>query len=114
MRRVFLVRRLVVLTAVAVAVVVSALLVLRVPSIAGLKAERASVESTSMGQSDFLGPSYVVEPGDTLWAIARATQPDADPRDVVEQIIEMNQGSQVVGQSGALRSGLRLQLPVND
>jgi len=34
--------------------------------------------------------TVVVEPGDTLWAIASAHYPDADPRERVEAIEQLN------------------------
>lgn len=46
-----------------------------------------------------------VMPGDTLWSIAEATAPSADPRDVVDAIMRLNalpSGSLVAGQSLAL------------
>lgn len=33
----------------------------------------------------------IVQPGDTLWSIARSQQPDEDPRAVVAYIRELNQ-----------------------
>ncbi|HEX2699356.1 MAG TPA: LysM domain-containing protein [Acidimicrobiales bacterium] len=48
--------------------------------------------------------SYVVRPGDTLWAIARALQPTGDVRPVVQRL--------AAGRGGApLRAGERLELP---
>jgi LysM repeat protein len=32
----------------------------------------------------------VVHPGQTLWSIASRAQPSADPRNVIQQIIELN------------------------
>lgn len=46
-----------------------------------------------------------VMPGDTLWSIAESVAPDADPRDVVDEIIRLNalsSASLVAGQSLAL------------
>ena len=34
--------------------------------------------------------TVVVEPGDSLWGIAQRTAPDADPREVVTRIRELN------------------------
>src|SRR3712207_3558261 len=34
--------------------------------------------------------TYVVEPGDTLWSIARRVAPGRDPRPVVDGLIEAN------------------------
>ena len=46
---------------------------------------------------------YVVQPGDTLWSIAHQIDPHADPRDVVDRLVELNG-------SGALQPGERLRL----
>ncbi|MFL5798507.1 MAG: LysM peptidoglycan-binding domain-containing protein [Actinomycetota bacterium] len=50
--------------------------------------------------------TYVVRPGDTLWAIAgRLAGPGADPRPVVDELVRAN------GVRGELRVGTRLVLP---
>jgi Tfp pilus assembly protein FimV len=46
---------------------------------------------------------YVVQPGDTLWSIAHELEPHADPRDVVDHLVDLNG-------SGALQPGQRLRL----
>lgn len=48
----------------------------------------------------------VVRPGDTLWDVARRARPDADPREALEQLRQVNtlQGAEVV-------PGQRLRLP---
>jgi hypothetical protein len=47
---------------------------------------------------------YVVQPGDTLWAIAARVAPDADRRDVVAQLADAAGGSELV-------PGQRIELP---
>ena len=47
---------------------------------------------------------YTVEPGDTLWSIARRLRPGDDPRPMVDQL-----AAQVHG--GSLQAGQRLVLP---
>jgi len=48
--------------------------------------------------------TYVVEPGDTVWSIAAALAPDADPRPLVDEIVEANGGARLdVGQRLELR-----------
>lgn len=43
--------------------------------------------------------SYVVEPGDTLWSIARQIQPNGDPRALVARLERASGGSELrVGQ----------------
>lgn len=50
--------------------------------------------------------SHVVMPGETLWGIARQVNPNADPRDVIAEIISLN------GLDGAgLRVGQEIALP---
>jgi Tfp pilus assembly protein FimV len=46
---------------------------------------------------------YVVQPGDTIWSIARALDPTGDPRAMVDRIAELNGSS-------ALQPGQRLRL----
>jgi Tfp pilus assembly protein FimV len=46
---------------------------------------------------------YVVQPGDTLWSVAHELEPHADPRDVVDHLVDLNG-------SGALQPGQRLRL----
>ena len=48
-----------------------------------------------------------VQPGDTLWSIARHVAPRHDPRDVVEHLQRLNDLS-----SGGLQAGQQLLLPL--
>jgi hypothetical protein len=42
------------------------------------------------------GPiTYVVEPGDTIWSIARRLQPSGDVRDLVRSLVAANGGAEV-------------------
>ena len=50
--------------------------------------------------------TVVVAPGDTLWAIAQRTRPDADPRLVVAAIVAANRVD-----PGALEPGSRVAVP---
>jgi LysM domain len=50
--------------------------------------------------------TYVVEPGDTLWSIARRVAPGRDPRPVVDGLIEVNDVR------GGLQAGQELSIPV--
>jgi hypothetical protein len=50
--------------------------------------------------------TYVVEPGDTLWSIARRVAPERDPRPVVDALIEANDVR------GGLQAGQELSVPV--
>ena len=47
--------------------------------------------------------AYVVQPGDTLWGIARRIQPEGDVRSLVDRLVRANGGPNLtVGQSLAL------------
>jgi Tfp pilus assembly protein FimV len=50
--------------------------------------------------------AYVVEPGDTLWSIARRVAPGHDPRPVVDALVEAND------LHGGLQAGQELSVPV--
>jgi hypothetical protein len=50
--------------------------------------------------------TYVVQPGDSLWSIARRVAPGQDPRPVVDGLIEAN------GVRGGLQTGQELSIPV--
>ena len=51
---------------------------------------------------------YAVEPGDTLWSIARRVAPGRDPRPVVDAMVKAN------GLHGGLQAGQELSIPVPD
>jgi Tfp pilus assembly protein FimV len=51
---------------------------------------------------------YVVEPGDTLWSIARRVAPGRDPRPVVDAMVEANH------LHGGLQAGQELSVPIPD
>ena len=48
--------------------------------------------------------SYVVQPGDTLWSIARAVQPEGEVRPLVDRLARERKGS-------PLRPGERITVP---
>lgn len=52
--------------------------------------------------------NYTVRPGDTLWSIAHAARPVADPRVVIDQIQQIN----TLSGSGII-PGQRLAVPVS-
>ena len=65
-----------------------------------------------MGQAAFGRPEtphavVIVHPGDTLWSVARAVAPTADPRDVIEQVRALNG----LSDDDTLASGQRLLVP---
>ena len=86
-------RRRVVVAGVLLAVLVVALLATgRVVTMLG--GEPASVPERRPGAA-----RYVVQPGDTLWGIARSLQPDGDVRALVRGLARANGGAElVVGQ----------------
>jgi hypothetical protein len=51
-------------------------------------------------------PKVVVQPGDTLWSIARAAHPGQDPRGYVQRIVDLNGLP-----SSDVRTGQVLSLP---
>lgn len=46
--------------------------------------------SISMAGLEYTDKQIIVQPGDTLWSIARVQVPDEDPRDVVGAIRDLN------------------------
>lgn len=61
--------------------------------------------ASNEGASGVTFTHVIVQPGDTLWSIARAVAPDVDPRDAVGAIVRLNaldSGSLDVGQSIAI------------
>jgi len=52
-------------------------------------------------------PTVVVQPGQTLWDIAAEAAPRSDPRDVIAEIIELND----LVDPGAIRAGQPLFVP---
>jgi hypothetical protein len=101
MRRVFLVRRLAVLVGVVLAIWVLAQLI-----------GAALMPVGAATPAPELAAVHQVRQGDTLWALAAAVDPDADPRDVVDQIVRLNQGSLAISGDGQLLAGEALRLPV--
>jgi nucleoid-associated protein YgaU len=60
--------------------------------------------ATSNGLSPIAAQTYVVQPGDTLWTIARRLQPDGDVRPLVHVLKKTVGGAQ-------LQPGDRIALP---
>lgn len=52
-----------------------------------------SERSTPM--ASIASSTYVVQPGETLWSIARRLDPDGDPRPVVDRLAAANGGTQL-------------------
>ena len=93
------------------AVLGAALSLLVLPAIVVATAgSSATVRPASTPAAPGVAPAasvYVVQPGDTLWSIAHQLEPQADPRDVVDHLVELNG-------SGALQPGQRLRLADRD
>lgn len=107
LRRTFLVRR-------AVVVILGALLVVGLAQVVRV-AFAPTPASATAGSAASFGEVHLVQPGDTLWAMASTIDPDADPRDVVDRIIELNRSGTEQGAvtaSGQLQVGRELRLPV--
>lgn len=96
-------RRLVVLAAVVASLV--ALVSLAQPALAAFVGGEAEALGPSVERLE-PGAVYVVEPGDTLWSIARALEPEGDPRPVVDRLEELTGGPVLqVGQEVPLPGG---------
>jgi len=67
----------------------------------------AALGSNEEGLSADAFESVTVMPGDTLWSIAEDIAPQEDPRDVVDEISDLNRLS-----SSTVDTGQRLFLPV--
>ncbi len=52
--------------------------------------------------------TVVVQPGQTLWDIATRIDPKADPRDVIDQIVQLNS----LTDGGTIRVGQPLAIPL--
>lgn len=72
-------------------------------AVAVLTADRAQASSA---QPDVSFSYVVVEPGQTLWALASDLDPNADPREVIDEVVSLNQL-----QSSELRTGDRIAIP---
>ena len=67
-------------------------LVLLLFSLATLSRAAGWAFATDQGStgSGAVATEWVVQPGETLWQVAVAVAPDADPRDTVARIVELN------------------------
>lgn len=80
-------RRVVAVLAATVAVIV---LVFGWWSLEAVTARWAPGATPAHAPSNPSGPVVVVQPGDTLWAIAARLRPGHDPRPVVDQLVEIH------------------------
>jgi hypothetical protein len=79
-------------------VVVVAFLVLVALASSFLGLRNASVATSRQGRPPYR--TVVVQPGQTLWDVAREAAPGADPRDTVGRIMEVNDLSSALVQPG--------------
>jgi hypothetical protein len=56
----------------------------------GRAATEAIAADPSVPQSGVSTTEWVVQPGETLWAIAESVAPDTDPRDTIARIVQLN------------------------
>ncbi|SDH21931.1 LysM peptidoglycan-binding domain-containing protein [Agrococcus jejuensis] len=73
--------------------------------LAALGALQATTATAGLEASTVVHESIVVQPGETLWSIASAVAPDADPREVIADIQSLND----IG--GAIQPGQQLAIP---
>ena len=70
-----------------------------------------AVGGTSADASDSAGgpatASVVVQPGDSLWTIAKSLQPNGDPRSMMQTLVELNSL-----EGGELVAGQQLIVPI--
>ncbi|HVE63409.1 MAG TPA: LysM peptidoglycan-binding domain-containing protein [Mycobacteriales bacterium] len=67
---------------------------------------RSTTSDASRGKASTPRPTTVVQPGDTLWSIARRVSPDGDPRVTVSRLSSLND----LG-GRPIQAGQRLTLP---
>ncbi|WP_405217282.1 hypothetical protein [Agrococcus sp. Ld7] len=83
--------------------------VLAVASLAGVgvlgDALAGAVASSTTGSASF--ETVTVMPGQSLWQIAQAVAPEADPRDVIAEIEMLN------GINGSIQPGEQLAIPAH-
>lgn len=60
-----------------------------------LLAEPVDAPGTFGGQTLVPGGVYVVQPGDTFWALARALQPEGDVSSLVRRLVRANGGPEL-------------------
>ena len=107
LRRTFVLRRVAVLLALVAA---SWLLVQTVMA-------AATPLSTGAAPAASLSSVHLVESGQTLWGLAASVDADADPRDVVDRIVAMNEpgaAGSALSDDLQLLAGRELRLPIGD
>jgi len=73
-------------------VVLATLVVLAVAGLAALAAALGSTQAAASNEDGGADFGYiVVQPGESLWSVATALDASADPRDVIAEIVRLNQ-----------------------
>jgi hypothetical protein len=107
-RSVYRRRRLVALVSAMVLLAVAVAAALTVAGrLGGGGASTAPAAPTAIAVGARPAATYVVQPGDTVWSVARRMQPDGDIRPLVDEIVARNGGA-------ALVVGQLLALPIRD
>ena len=75
-----------------------------VPALDATATATATATAGSAAAERHAASGYVVQPGDTLWSIARRLQPEGDLRPLVDQLVDLNGGTD-------LAVGQRLPIP---
>lgn len=101
-------RRILAALAVITVVTLAVLLLVNVASLLGGRSATAvpvtSASAAALGSTDLVSSAtYVVKPGDTLWAIAHRLQPQGDVRGLVDELADRQGGA-------ALQAGQRIDL----
>jgi hypothetical protein len=89
-----------------IVVAVAATLLVSLLSLLGAQAAQATGHSGSSRGADRNLTQVVVRPGQSLWSLAEAADPNADPRQVMQQIIQLNGLT-----SDAIMAGQQLWVP---
>jgi LysM repeat protein len=84
---------------------VAAVVATLIAGLAMLLVAYASASSSSTAPKVAAGSTMIVQPGDTLWSIAQHVEPNRDPRQVVDQLRQLNHLTSV-----ALSAGQTLKL----
>jgi LysM repeat protein len=82
------------------------LLAAAILSLAGLLNSPAKAADSASGLTVTPAVSVTVQPGESLWAIAGKVDPDRDPRDVIADIVQLNDL-----QAGKVMPGQQLYVP---
>lgn len=77
-------------------------------SVAGQSAGQPAGESAGQSGAPVATTTVTVEPGQSMWEIARAVAPGTDPRVTITRIVDLNE----LSSAAAIRAGQRLTVPL--